>query len=590
MKVLVVGGGGREHALVWKIKQSPLVNKIYCAPGNAGIAEMAECIPIGAEAVDQLLDFARREKIDLTVVGPEGPLSMGIVDRFAREGLRIFGASQKAAAIEASKSFAKHIMNKYGVPTSRGATFSSFKTAEAYVRKMGAPVVVKADGLAAGKGVIVCASVAQAVKALKLILVDKAFGDAGRQVVVEECLKGEEASFLAFTDGKTVLALPTSQDHKPVLDNDQGPNTGGMGAYSPAPVVDRFLHERIMKEVMLPTVRGMAAEGRPYKGVLYAGLMIDRDRIKVLEFNGRFGDPEAQPLLMRLHSDLVPIMEAVIDERLDQCRLEIDPRAAVCVVMAAGGYPGKYDKGAPIEGLEKARRMKDVMVFHAGTAIKDKRVVTTGGRVLGVTALGDTVDTAIARAYQAAAKITWPKVHYRKDIGQKALQRLQAKPRVGIVMGSDSDLPVMEGAVAMLQKFGVPFEITVASAHRTPERAARFAAGARDRGLRVIIAGAGQAAHLAGAMAAQTTLPVIGVPIDASSLQGLDALLSTVQMPPGIPVATVAIGKPGATNAGLLAVQILAVSDPGLAALLEAHKKEMAAQVARKAQHLEAYR
>lgn len=590
MKVLVVGGGGREHALVWKIKQSPLVKKIYCAPGNAGIAEMADCVPIGSEAVDQLLDFALREKIDLTVVGPEGPLSMGIVDRFEEQGLRIFGASEKAAAIEASKSFAKQIMNTYGVPTARGATFTSFKAAEAYTRKMGAPVVVKADGLAAGKGVIVCNSIDEAVAALKRILVDKAFGEAGRQVVVEECLRGEEASFLAFTDGKTVLPLPTSQDHKAVLDNDQGPNTGGMGAYSPAPVVDRFLHDRIMKEVMLPTVRGMAAEGRPYKGVLYAGLMIERDRIKVLEFNGRFGDPEAQPLLMRLKSDLVPIMEAVIDGRLDQCRLEIDPRAAVCVVMAAGGYPGEYAKGAPIDGLDKARRMKDVMVFHAGTALEDKTVVTAGGRVLGVTALGGTVATAIGRAYQAVAKITWPKAHFRKDIGQKALKRLQVKPRVGIVMGSDSDLPVMEGAVAMLKKFGVPFEMTVASAHRTPERAAQFASGARDRGVRVIIAGAGQAAHLAGAMAAQTTLPVIGVPIDASSLQGLDALLSTVQMPPGIPVATVAIGKPGATNAGLLAVQILAVADPDLAALLDAYKKEMAAQVVRKAQTLEDYR
>ena len=589
MKVLVVGGGGREHALVWKIQQSPLVKKIYCAPGNAGIADLAECVPIDAEAVDQLLAFARDQHIDLTVVGPEGPLAAGIVDRFEAAGLRIFGASRQAAAIEASKSFAKQIMEKYGVPAARGAVFGSFKQAEAYVRKMGAPVVVKADGLAAGKGVVVCDTVAQAVAALKLILVDKAFGAAGRQVVVEECLTGEEASFLAFTDGKTVLPLPTSQDHKPALDNDQGPNTGGMGAYSPAPVVDRHLHDRIIKEVMLPTVRGMAAEGHPYKGVLYAGLMIDRDRIRVLEFNGRFGDPEAQPLLMRLKSDLVPIMEAVIDGRLDQCRLEIDPRAAVCVVMAAGGYPGKYGKGEVIQGLDKVRRMKEVMVFHAGTAIKDKAVVTTGGRVLGVTALGDTVAAAIDKAYQAVGKIAWPKVHFRKDIGQKAMVRMQVKPRVGIVMGSDSDLPVMEGAVAMLKKFGVPFEMTVASAHRTPERAARFASTARARGIQVIIAAAGQAAHLAGAMAAQTTLPVIGVPIDSSSLQGLDALLSTVQMPPGIPVATVAIGKPGATNAGLLAVQILAVADTALADLLAAYKQEMAEQVARKARKLEAY-
>jgi phosphoribosylamine---glycine ligase len=590
MKVLVVGGGGREHALVWKIKQSPRVKKIFCAPGNAGIAQSAECVPIDAEDIDQLLSFARRQKIDLTVVGPEGPLSKGIVDRFEKEGLRIFGASQKAAAIEASKSFAKHIMTKYGVPTARGATFTSYKPAEAYIKKMGAPIVVKADGLAAGKGVIVCDTVAKAIAALKQIVIKKEFGDAGRKVVVEECLVGEEASFLAFTDGKTVIPLPSSQDHKPIFDNDKGPNTGGMGAYSPAPVVDKYLHDRIMQEVMIPTVRGMAAEGRPYKGVLYAGLMIERDRIKVLEFNGRFGDPEAQPLLMRLKNDIVPVMEAVIDERLDQCRLDIDERATVCVVMAAGGYPGKYLKGLPISGLDKAARMKDVMVFHAGTALKEKQIVASGGRVLGVTALGRSVGEAIDKAYQAVSKITWQDVQYRKDIGQKALARFQVKPQVGIVMGSDSDLPVMQGAVAMLKKFGIPFEITVASAHRTPQKAAKFASGARRRGLKVIIAGAGHAAHLAGAMAAQTSLPVIGVPIDSSCLQGMDALLSTVQMPPGVPVATVSVGRCGAGNAGILAAQILAVHNEQLAALLDAYKTEMADQIETKAKGLDAYR
>jgi phosphoribosylamine---glycine ligase len=590
MKVLVIGGGGREHVLVWKINQSPLVHKIFCAPGNAGIAQLAECPPIPAEDLDGLLQFALQNKIDLTIVGPEGPLSMGIVDRFQEAGLRIFGADRKAAVIESSKSFAKQLMQKYGIPTALGAAFTSYKQAEAYIRKTGAPLVVKADGLASGKGVIVCDSVAKAITALKRIMVKKEFGEAGQKVVIEECLTGEEASFLAFTDGKTVLPLPTSQDHKAVFDDDKGPNTGGMGAYSPAPVVDKYLHERIMKEIMYPTVRGMAAEGRPYKGVLYAGLMIQRDHIKVLEFNGRFGDPEAQPLLMRVENDIVPIMEAVIDDRLDQCKLEIDARAAVCVVMAAGGYPAKYEKGIPIQGLDKAARLKDVMVFHAGTQTSDKEVVTSGGRVLGVTALGHGVSEAIDKAYAAVAKINWHDAHYRKDIGRKALVRMQTKAQVGIVMGSDSDLPVMQSAVAMLKKFGIPFEITVASAHRTPARAAQFAAQARQRGLKVIIAAAGHAAHLAGALAAQTTLPVIGVPIDSSALQGLDALLSTVQMPPGIPVATVAIGKPGATNAAILAVQILAVSDPGLGVLLDQHKAEMAAQVERKAHGLEEYR
>lgn len=590
MKVLVIGGGGREHALVWKIAQSPAVKKIYCAPGNAGIARLADCVPIGAAEIDKLLAFAQEEKVDLTVVGPEDPLSMGIVDQFEAVGLRIFGASQNAARIEASKSFAKMIMEKYGVPTAKGQTFTRIAQAKAYVKKMGAPLVVKADGLAAGKGVIVCSTEKMALDALQQIMVDRQFGDAGTQVVIEECLVGEEASFLAFTDGKTVLPLPSSQDHKPVFDDDKGLNTGGMGAYSPAPVVDQYLHQRIMNEVMIPMVNGMAAEGCPYKGVLYAGLMIDGDSIKVLEFNGRFGDPEAQPLLVRLQNDIIPLFEAVIDERLDTCRLDIDSRASVCVVMAAGGYPEKYKKGLPITGIDKANRMRDVVVFHAGTALDGKKIISSGGRVLGVTALGDTVELAIQKAYQAVAKINWTKVHYRTDIGKKALVRMQTRPQVGIVMGSDSDLKVMESALGIFKKFGIPIEMTVASAHRSPQKASEYASTARDRGLKAIIAGAGHAAHLAGVLAAHTTLPVIGVPIDSSCLQGLDALLSTVQMPPGIPVATVSIGKPGAKNAAILAVQIMAATDDALADQLAAFKQEMADQVEKKAQKLKDYR
>ena len=585
MKVLVIGGGGREHTLVWKIAQSPKVKKIFCAPGNAGISGLATCISIDAEDVEKLLEFAKTESIDLTVVGPEGPLSKGIVDRFESEGFRVFGATQKAAALESSKSFAKKIMNKYGVPTAEGRTFTSYKQAEAYIKKKGAPIVVKADGLAAGKGVIVCKTVPEAIRALKQVMVKKEFGDAGSKAVVEECLIGEEASFLAFTDGKTVLPLPTSQDHKPIFDNDEGPNTGGMGAYSPAPIVDGLFHRKVMEKVMIPTVQGMAAEGRPYRGVLYAGLMIKNDEIKVLEFNGRFGDPEAQPLLVRLKTDIIEVMEAVIDGRLDEINLDIDERASVCVVMASGGYPGSYEKGIPISGLDSAGRMKDVVVFHAGTAFKGKNTVATGGRVLGVTALGDTVEKAISRAYQAVSKIKWKNVHYRSDIGQKALKRLNTPPDVGIIMGSDSDLPVMKEAAAILKKFGVPYEMTVASAHRTPERAGRFASTAKERGIKVIIAGAGMAAHLAGVLAAHTTLPIIGVPIGAS-LGGMDALLSTVQMPPGVPVATVSIGKAGARNAGLLAVQMLALSNPDLSQMLENFKKEMAYQVVQKAERL----
>ncbi|MCF8067978.1 MAG: phosphoribosylamine--glycine ligase [Desulfobacterales bacterium] len=590
MKVLVVGSGGREHTLVWKIAQSPDVKKVFCAPGNAGMTRLAKCIPINADDIDGLLAFAKKEAIDLTVVGPEAPLSNGIVDIFEKEDLRIFGPSKKAAQIEASKAFSKNIMIKSGVPTAKGDSFTDYKKADAYLKKMGAPVVVKADGLAAGKGVIVCETMKQAEKALKEIMLDNAYGDAGARVVIEECLKGEEASFIAFTDGKTILPLPTSQDHKAVFDDDKGPNTGGMGAYSPAPVVDPFMHKKIMNEVMIPTVKGMAAEGCPYKGVLYAGLMIDHDKIKVLEFNGRFGDPEAQPLLVRVKSDIVPIMEAVIDEKLDECSLDIDDRASVCIVMASGGYPGKYKKGMVISGLDKAGRMKDVTVFHAGTTAQGKTITATGGRVLGVTALGDTVEKAIEKAYQATSKIRWTNVFFRKDIGMKAVRRLKRKPEVLVIMGSDSDLGVMESAVAIFKKFGISFEMTVASAHRSPAKASALAENAKKRGIKVVIAGAGHAAHLAGVLAAHTILPVIGVPIDSSCLKGMDSLLSTVQMPPGIPVATVSIGKSGAKNAGILAAQILALGNDDLAQKLVDFKKEMAAQVEKKAEKLADYR
>ncbi|MBW2011116.1 MAG: phosphoribosylamine--glycine ligase, partial [Deltaproteobacteria bacterium] len=399
MNILVIGSGGREHALVWKIAQSPKVEKIYCAPGNAGIAELATCVPISADDIDQLVSFAKKERIDLTVVGPEGPLAIGIVDILEKEGLKAFGPTKKAAELEASKSFAKALMNKYNIPTAAGSAFTRFDEAQKYVQTMGAPLVVKADGLAAGKGVIVCTTEEEAINALKEILQNRTFGDAGEKVVIEECLNGEEASFIAITDGETVLPLPSSQDHKQIYENDKGPNTGGMGAYSPAPIVDAFMHKKIMDEVMIPTVRAMAAEGRPYKGILYAGLMIDRDRIKVLEFNTRLGDPEAQPLLMRIKNDIIPLMEAAAEGRLHQYNLEIDHRASVCVVMAAKGYPGAYKKGLPISGLNDVDGLKDTVAFHAGTAVKNDQIVANGGRVLGVTALGDTVKEAISKAY-----------------------------------------------------------------------------------------------------------------------------------------------------------------------------------------------
>ena len=423
MKVLVVGGGGREHAIVWKIAQSKKVSKLYCAPGNAGISKQATIVPIPANDVKGLLRFALQETIDLTVVGPEDPLTRGIVDLFESEGLSIFGPSGRAAQLEGSKAFAKEMMRKYGLPTASYEIFKDRQKAVAYLKGQRHPVVVKADGLAAGKGVMVCRTTEEAVRAVDQIMVDRAFGEAGSQVVIEECLVGEEASCLAFTDGKTILPMASCQDHKAVYDGDRGPNTGGMGAYSPAPVVTAELHEKVSQEVLHPIVKGMAEVGIPYKGVLYAGIMVCEGVPKVLEFNARFGDPETQPLLMRMKGDIVPVLEACIHGNLSQCRVEWDSRPAVCVVMASNGYPGNYDKGKVIGGLEDVERMKDVFVFHAATASEGGNVLTSGGRVLGVTGLGENIPEAIKTTYQAVRKITWDGVHYRTDIGKKALGR-----------------------------------------------------------------------------------------------------------------------------------------------------------------------
>jgi phosphoribosylamine---glycine ligase len=423
MKVLVVGGGGREHALVWKISQSKAVKKICCAPGNAGIARIAECVPIGAEDVPSLLAFAEKERIDLTVVGPEAPLTLGIVDSFTARGLRIFGPSRKAAEIEGSKVLSKEIMKKYGIPSADFQAFEDFQEAAKYIREKNSPLVIKADGLAAGKGVILCQNAGEALAALNRIMIQKEFGAAGQRVVVEEFLQGEEASFLVFTDGEALLPLPTSQDHKAIFDGDRGPNTGGMGAYSPAPVVTEEVHRAAMETILLPTVRAMASEGRKYRGVLYAGLMIKDGQAKVLEFNARFGDPETQPLLMRMKSDLVPVLEATIEGGVDRLQVEWDPRSTVCVVMASGGYPGSYLKGKIISGLEEAAKVPDAVVFHAGTAFQEGQVVTSGGRVLGVTAIGSGIRGAIETAYRAVGKITWEGMQYRKDIGRRALER-----------------------------------------------------------------------------------------------------------------------------------------------------------------------
>lgn len=423
MKVLVIGGGGREHALVWKLSLSRHVDKIYCSPGNAGISEIAECIDIGAGDFNALTDFVKYEWIDLTIVGPEEPLSRGIVDAFEREGMRILGPCREAAQLESSKVFAKDFMKRYGIPTAGYNVFTSYVHAEEYVRMMGTPIVIKADGLAAGKGVFVADSMEEAIEALRLIMKERAFGDAGERVVVEECLDGEEASFMAFCDGNTVIPMVSSQDHKRVFDGDMGPNTGGMGAYSPAPVITGDMEELIMERVMLPVMKGLVAEGIKYKGILYAGLMIKENFPYVLEFNCRLGDPETQPVLSRLDTDLVDIAFGITDAKLSEVEIKWKTESSVCVVIASNGYPGKYEKGRVITGLNGVKGQKNVFVFHAGTSFDNSNIVTSGGRVLGVTALGNNIGEARDNAYKAIEEINFDGMHYRKDIAYRAIKR-----------------------------------------------------------------------------------------------------------------------------------------------------------------------
>ena len=425
MKVLVIGGGGREHASAWKAAQSERVETVFVAPGNAGTDQEPglQNVAIGVEDIDALCDFARRETVGLTIVGPEVPLVAGVVDRFRAAGLRIFGPSAAAAELEGSKAFTKDFLARHNIPTAAYGNFTDLDEAIAYIKAQGAPIVVKADGLAAGKGVILAQTEDEAIAACRDMLAGNAFGDAGHRVVIEEFLSGEEASFIVMVDGEQVLPLATSQDHKARNDGDTGPNTGGMGAYSPAPVVDEAMHRRIMDEVIYPTVRGMAADGKPYTGFLYAGIMIASDGTpKVLEYNVRFGDPETQPIMLRLRSDLVALCEAALDGRLDSMSADWDSRASLGVVLAAGGYPASYGKGDEIHGLDSDFGA-DVKVFHAGTVLDGNKVVTSGGRVLCVCALGDNVADAQCRAYKAVDQISWNGMYCRRDIGHRAINR-----------------------------------------------------------------------------------------------------------------------------------------------------------------------
>ncbi|NLH42652.1 MAG: phosphoribosylamine--glycine ligase [Planctomycetes bacterium] len=423
MDVLLIGSGGREHAIAWKLRQSKQLDDLYIAPGNAGTALCGQNVDIKDSDIPALVGFAREKRVGLVIVGPEEPLSKGIVDVMEASGIKAFGPSGAAAQLEADKAFAKQLMRAGAISTAEGRVFDRFSDAKAYIASRDEPVVIKAAGLAKGKGVIVCDDPAQGILAAEKIMVDRIFGDAGEKVVVEDKLLGEETSILAFVDGRSIYVMESSQDHKPIGDGDTGPNTGGMGAYSPAPIVTESMMDRITREILVPAVDAMNRNGTPYRGVLYAGLMMTSGGPRVLEFNARFGDPETQPILMRLQSDLLEVCLAVCDGTLEDVTLRWDPRPSVCVVMASGGYPGEYQKGKVITGLQEASQLDDVMVFHAGTKRRDGSVVTSGGRVLGVTAIGGTIAAAKARAYEAVDRIQFEGAYCRRDIADKAIRR-----------------------------------------------------------------------------------------------------------------------------------------------------------------------
>ena len=418
MKVLVVGGGGREHAVVWKLSQSLKIKKLYCAPGNPGIAELAECVSISVSEIEKLAEFAKKEQIDLTFVGPEEPLSLGIVNYFKEQGLAVYGPSKEAALIEGSKAFAKELMIKYQIPTAKYTAFTNYEEALDYIRSEGAPIVIKADGLAAGKGVVVAKNLEEAEDALKSMMKDVTFGAAGVRVVIEEFLEGEEMTLLSFVNGSTVKPMVASQDHKPVYDGDKGPNTGGMGTYAPLPHIDSSMVEQIIQTIVQPTAEAMVAEGVPYEGILYTGLMLTKEGPKVIEYNARFGDPETQVVLPLLETDLLEILTASLTGELENIEVKWKDKAAVCVIMSSAGYPGPYEKGQVIHGLDQV--VNPTIIFHAGTAAKDGEITTNGGRVVGITAIGETLKEARELAYQSVEKVSFNGAHYRTDIGTKA--------------------------------------------------------------------------------------------------------------------------------------------------------------------------
>ena len=583
MNVLIVGAGGREHSLAWKCSQSSKITSIHVTPGNGGIEQLGNCWYLTDHS--EIVERAKQEHIDLVLIGQEDYAVNGLTERFEAENIKVFGASQKAARLEGSKAFAKEFMKRWDIPSAGFEVFEEINKAKSYLNTIQPPFVIKASGLAAGKGVLICPDIQSAEKGLQEIMEQKVFGEAGSKVVIEEFMEGEEASWFVFTDGLNFSSLPSLQDHKRQLELDEGPNTGGMGCYAPAPVVTPDVESRITEEIVKPTLRGMAEEGNPYKGILYIGLMINEGKPRVVEYNIRFGDPECQPLMMLLDSDLVEIAEAIADGKLDKIEVNWKQKSAATVILASGGYPQSYKKGFTIQGLEEIEENNDLMVFHAGTKRDQNRYLTSGGRVLAVTTAADNLQQALDKAYENAAKISWPGMQFRRDIGIKGLKRIltrkSGEPLVGIVLGSASDMKIADKATAILKQFKVEYELIVSSAHRTPERTRDFVHSAPKKGIRVIIAIAGMAAHLPGVIASETYLPVIGVPVNASAYAGHDALLSIVQMPPGIPVATVGIDR--GDNAALLAVQVLSLIHPELRAhhfeyRLKMEKKVIASQ------------
>ena len=589
MNLLIVGAGGREHALAWRCRQSPKVDTLHVTPGNGGIETIATCWHL--TDYQQILKKAREERIDLVIIGQEDYLVGGLTELLENSGIPVFGPSQAASQLEGSKEFSKKFMQRYKIPTAQFAVFSEAITARTYLQTLTPPYVIKASGLAAGKGVLICNSYEEAVAGIEQIMVDKTFGDAGDRIVIEEFMEGEEVSWFIFTDGENHISMPTLQDHKRQLELDQGPNTGGMGCYSPAPIVSPEVEVKVLRKIIEPTIQGMKEDGHPYKGVLYIGLMIKDGEPRVVEYNIRFGDPECQPLMLLLDSDLVEIAQAVVAGRLNEIKINWKDRAASIVILASGGYPATYEKGFTIQGLDEVKEDESHVVFHAGTKKKQNQFLTAGGRVLGVTCLGKDLNEALDNTYRQLKKISWPGCQFRRDIGFKGLKKLhtpKGEIQVGIIMGSASDAAIAEKATSILKEFGIGFDIMVSSAHRTPERTRQYIAQCEERGVEVFIAIAGVAAHLPGVVAAETQRPVIGVPATGKSLSGQDALFSIVQMPPGIPVATVGLDR--GDNAALLATQILGIKYPEFHVQHREYRIKMEQKVIQSQQQIETLR